>query len=233
MKLAGVIGGMGPGTTADFYRDINRLAEEQGREVRPELLVWNIPLRYSIEQRLLREQKGLEEYLPLIIHGAQKLERAGADFLTIPCNTVHELYPRFKDSVDIPFLHIVETTAQRLKDTGVTETELLATGETVGSCLYQKVLGNAGITCLTPELDDQKRLDTIVADLVTADGSARGGEREARDWINNLVDTYEQRVGTVVLGCTDFHIMLGERNPATVLDSMGILAEATTQAIYE
>jgi aspartate racemase len=233
MNTAGVLGGMGPGTTADFYRDINALAEEQGREDRPELLIWNVPLNYQVEQDLLKYQKGLEKYVPFLIEGAQRLEKAGSDFIVIPCNTVHELYDDFASSVDVPFLHIIEQTSKRLREQGVGKTAVLATGQTVKSGMYQDSLDNSDIECVLPSASEQSRLDNIVSGLVNAEGAASGSQGgDDNEWLNTLVNHLCSDIGNVVLGCTDFHIMLKNPDPEIVVDSMHVLAEATVDKIY-
>ncbi|HVV67078.1 MAG TPA: amino acid racemase [Candidatus Saccharimonadales bacterium] len=233
MKAAGILGGMGPGTTADFYKDINALSEQQGQTDRPELLIWNVPLNYQVEQDLLNHQRGLEKYLPLLIRGAKKLEAAGSDFVVIPCNTVHELYDEFSTEVDIPFLHIIDETSKHLRGQGVGRTAVLATGQTIGSGMYQNSLAKSDIECVLPDDSAQERLDGIVARLVSAEGASaasKGDEDSA--WLNSLVDRYVQDVGSVVLGCTDFHIMLADSQADVVVDSMHVLAEATVSEIY-
>jgi aspartate racemase len=233
MKTAGVLGGMGPGTTADFYKEVNELSEQRNYPTRPEMLIWNVPLDYAVEQELLHNQTGLEKYLPFLINGAQKLQKAGSDFLVIPCNTVHELYDGFSREVDIPFLHIVEQTANLLERQNVGRVALLATGQTVGSQLYQGFLTKAGIDCVVPGPGQQKHLDDIVSYLVTAEGAASAKEDTPdKRWINGLVLEYAETIGTVVLGCTDFHILLEGADPNVVVDSMHVLAEATVDTIY-
>lgn len=231
MRTAGIIGGMGPGTTADFYRDINEISEKAGYDTRPELLIWNIPLDYEVEQELLVHQRGIEKYLPPIVRGAQKLEKAGSDFLVVPCNTVHELYDQFSSEVEIPFLHIVNETVSELQRRDIGSVALLATGQTIKSGLYQNFLEKAGIDCTVPEDRDQKHLNSLVADLVTAEGVTEN-EYEEQRWLNRLIDDYTKKIGSVVLGCTDFHIMLKERDHDRVIDSMQVLAHATVTNIY-
>lgn len=231
MRAAGIIGGMGPKTTADFYQDINEFSEEAGYDTRPELLVWNIPLNYQIEQELLIHQQGIENYLPLLVRGAQKLEQAGSDFLVVPCNTVHELYDQFSSEVEVPFLHIVNETVKELQRRDIGSVALIATGQTVESNLYQGFLEKAMIDCVVPETSDQERLNNIVANLVTAEGT-KDSNSEDQQWLNHLVEDYVKGVGSVVLGCTDFHILLQETDPDYVIDSMQALARATVANIY-
>lgn len=233
MKIAGIIGGMGPNTSADFYKDVNTLAEQQGRSTRPSLLLWNTPLNYSVEQKMLKDRSGIEEYLPYLIAGAKRLEQAGSDFIAVPCNTVHELYDQFSTRVNIPVLHIVEETVNRLKDRNISSIALLATGQTISSKLYQRFLDEAGIDYCIPNEDDQNRLDHIVANLVTAAGAEIGLASTEYTWLNSTVDTYTSLVEAVVLGCTDFHIMLDDSDPEVVVDSMHSLAQSTVDMIYE
>lgn len=223
---------MGPGTTADFYKDINALAEAQGRSHRPSVLIDNVPLEYAVEQELLTNQSGLEMYTPYLVDSAQRLERSGSDFIAVPCNTVHELYDDFSDAVGIPVLHIVGETVGELQRRGVGSIALLATGQTINSKLYQGFLEEAEIECVVPDEGTQDRLNHIVANLVTATGAAAGEQSEDGRWLNGLVDNYISEIGTVVLGCTDFHIAQHGQTDA-VIDSMHVLAEATVAKIYE
>lgn len=235
MKTAGIIGGMGPGTTADFYTDINRMSVEQGRPKRPSLLIHNVPLNYEVEDTMLRTQVGLEMYVPLLIESAQRLERGGADFLVVPCNTVHELYDEFAGSVDIPTLHIIDETSERLSANSIGNVALLATGQTINSLMYQDSLEGLGINFTVPNPEIQARLDKIVAGFVgfeSANGAVEGGQSDS-EWIHNLVLDYVDNIGAVVLGCTDFHALVADVvDGTTVVDSMHTLAEATVKKIY-
>src|SRR5579872_548167 len=159
MKTAGILGGMGPATTADFYSRLNALSEERGHESRPPILVWNVPLNYKVEQQLLLHQTGLDSYLPFLIDGAKRLERGGSDFIAVPCNTVHELYEQFSVAVDIPVLHIVRETALRLQQNQVGRVALFATSQTVGSRMYQDLLAEHAIDSLVPDETEQRRMD--------------------------------------------------------------------------
>lgn len=232
MKTAGILGGMGPGTTADFYLDVNRLAEGRGEAERPEMVILNVPLNYQIEQELLTNETGLEKYLPYLIASARKLEKAGSDFLAIPCNTVHELYDQVAESVDVPILHIVDETVKSLKRNNTASAAVLATGQTVSSGMYQDFMDQAGIECLIPDAEDQNRLNILVSKLVTAEGLEGEALGEEAVWVRRRVNEYLSGVGTVILGCTDFHIVLPDYDASKVVDSMQILAEATVDRIY-
>ncbi len=235
MKMAGIIGGMGPSTTAEFYGQVNKIAEDTSMTERPELMLWNIPLNYALENRLLTTQEGLEEYLPILITGAKKLEKAGSDFLVMPCNTVHGLYDQVTPEISIPFLHIVDQTVKHLQSRGITKAALFATEETISSGMYQGFLERAGIAYIVPDETPQKRINEMVSELVTNEGAElhrNGGGHSV--WFTELVSTAANKVGSAILGCTDLQIALLRKegiNP-NIVDSMQVLAQSTIDHIY-
>lgn len=89
MKTVGIIGGLGPQTTAEFYLELVFSSYKIHKTSRPPMLIWNVPLRYRIEQDLITRAKGEERYLPYLTDAAKRLEAAGADFLVMPCNSLH------------------------------------------------------------------------------------------------------------------------------------------------
>jgi len=89
MKTVGIIGGLGPETTSEFYLELIFLCQKLNKVNRPPILIWNIPLPLKIEKELLIKDIGEKRYLPFLIEAAKILEKAGADFLVMPCNTMH------------------------------------------------------------------------------------------------------------------------------------------------
>ncbi|TAL56934.1 MAG: aspartate racemase, partial [Nanoarchaeota archaeon] len=106
MKTVGIIGGLGPETTSEFYLEIIFGCFSKNREVRPPILIWNVPLLYQIERDLLMKSEGEERYIPYLQDAARKLEKAGADFLVMPCNSLHIFIDEIRNSVSIPVLSI-------------------------------------------------------------------------------------------------------------------------------
>ena len=116
MKTAGIIGGLGPETTSGFYLELIFGCYNKNKESRPPILVWNVPLKYAIEEDLLKKAVGEERFLPYLVSGAKILEKAGADFLVMPCNSLHIFIDQIRKSVNIPVLSIVEETGKFLKN---------------------------------------------------------------------------------------------------------------------
>ena len=229
MKIPGIIGGLGPETTADFYLKINHMAEEAGVDTRPACLVWNIPLPYELERKLLLTQAGLEEYIPYLRSAAKILEAAGADFLAVPCNTVHEVYEDYSSAVEIPVLHIVDETVDDLESNRINDVALLATGQTISGGMYQKKLKDRGINYVIPGKEDQQAINQIVSRLV---GSEKN--EEDSEWIHSFIEHRVRGVGAILLACTDLHILASEADVGIkVVDSMKILARATFKLLAE
>lgn len=125
MKTAGIIGGLGPETTAEFYLQTIFAAFKKDKKARPPILMWSIPLKYQIEEDLLTKAEGEERYLPYLIDAAKRLESGRADFIVIPCNSVHIFIDQIRISVNIPVLSIVEETSVFLKEMNIKRLDFL------------------------------------------------------------------------------------------------------------
>src|SRR3989344_7926112 len=127
MKTVGVIGGVGPETTAEFYLELIFGCYQKNKINRPPILVWNIPLAYKIEEDLITKSEGEERYIPYLVEAAQLLEKGGADFLVMPCNSLHIFIEEIRESVKIPVLSIVEETTKFLKEKGIAKVGIIST----------------------------------------------------------------------------------------------------------
>ena len=87
--ITGVLGGLGPDTTATFYLD---LVDQATAEARPPICIWSLPLNLEKEAAFIATGEHREHIRKLLLEGAKLLERAGCDQIVIPCNTVHEFH---------------------------------------------------------------------------------------------------------------------------------------------
>ncbi|HTW34807.1 MAG TPA: amino acid racemase [Rhizomicrobium sp.] len=150
-KTVGVIGGMGPEATVDFLRRIveGTPARDDADHIR--VLVDNNP---KIPSRIAALIEGTgEDPTPVLIAMARGLERQGADFLTVPCNTAHYYLPAIAHGVNIPVLDMIALAIARLgalqprpKTIG-----MLASPAVQKVGLYAERLGEAGFEALFPE----------------------------------------------------------------------------------
>lgn len=227
MRTAGIIGGLGPETTAEFYLSVLFSVQQQSPAARPPLLIWNVPLPFTIEEELILRATGAERYLPYLTDAAKRLELAGADFLVMPCNSLHMFIEQIRASVKIPVISIIEETIYFLTQKQVKQIGLLATTATLQNGMYNHAMTKAGITPVLPDGLAQAQLGKLIHRLV----QSRHTNRD-RDAMLKVVDTFAQKdVHNIILACTDLQLLLPERPGMHIDDTMQILADATVREI--
>jgi aspartate racemase len=131
-KVIGVLGGMGPSATADFYQKIIRATPAKGDQDHLQVLIFSNP---HIPDRTAAIRGDGPDPLPALVKSAEVLVRGGADFLTIPCVTAHFCYEALQRAVHVPILHLIgETVTAVLREyPGLHCLGLLATSGTLES----------------------------------------------------------------------------------------------------
>jgi aspartate racemase len=138
-KTIGIIGGMGPEATADIFTKIIHLTPATQDSEHIHVLIDNNPMIPSRVQAIMHNG---ESPVPEMVRMAQSLERSGADFLIIPCNTASYYIEDIRKLVNIPVLSIVEETSKYIIDKHLDKKVigLLGTEMTVRLGLYHKEL---------------------------------------------------------------------------------------------
>jgi aspartate racemase len=221
MRKVGVIGGFGPATTAAFYSRVNALSRERGHARRPGMLIWNAPLPYEIEDAFIATGNGIENYRPYLLEAVRTLERGGADFLTLPCNSLHALIDEIRAAASAPVLSILEASAQALKKDGVSRVGILATLFTASRRLYDAPLRACGIEPVYPY--SNTALSSVIARLL----HDQAEEKDARILHDLLSRFAEDGVNAALLACTDLQLLSPSHPSVRLYDSMEILARAT------
>lgn len=229
MKKVGILGGLGPETTAEFYLSIISQCQRLDRSHRPNLLINNVPIPYALEEAALLHGKDVEKYLPLLIDSAKFLEQAGVDFLVMPCNTLHRFADDIKAAVNIPFLSVVDVVAQFLATYQIKDIGLIATGITLESGFYQNKLKDNHITCHMPTSFHQAKLAKMIFGLVS--GQYANHEREE---LIDVIDAFDKEgVTTVLLACTDLQALIPHHPRIKITDTMQLLADQVVRIICE
>lgn len=227
MKTAGIIGGLGPETTSEFYLELIFSCFEKNKINRPPILLWNIPLPYQIEEDLIIKAQGEERYIPYLIDAAQRLEKGGADFLVMPCNSLHIFIEKIRSAVRIPVLSILEETAKFLKSQEVSAVGILATSTTIQNKLYENQLAQAGIEQVVPDDFQQAKIGKMINNLVL-----NRHDNKDREELLKIIDGFEEKnVKTVILACTDLQLLIPHHNRMKIFDTMKVFADATVNFI--
>ena len=229
MRTVGIIGGLGPETTAKFYQEIIASCFEKNKDKRPPILMWSIPLPYKIEEDLIKNAQGEERYIPYLKEGAQWLEKGGADFLVIPCNTVHIFIKEIRESVQIPVLSVVEATIKFLKENRISEVGMLATTSLIKSGLYSDKFKLEDIKVVLPDEEQQSRVGEVIFNLVNYSYTSQDEKQ-----IMDILDGFErQDVKVVLFACTDLQLLNLSHPNLKIYDTMKILADATVENILK
>lgn len=153
MKTLGIIGGIAPESTIEYYSFIiesYRKQEPDGNY--PSLFINSINLKQMIE---LITANRLVEIADILTVEIQKLARAGADFALLASNTPHIVFDELERRSPIPLLSIVQSTCDAAKAMGLKKVALFGTRFTMQGEFYQNVFSRQGISLMTPEPDDQ------------------------------------------------------------------------------
>ncbi len=165
MKMLGIIGGLGPESTVDYYQRIIALYRERtGDGSYPEFVIKSVNLRRGLDFMDANDLTGMADYL---LEGIGKLADAGADFGLISANTPHVVFDEVASKSPMPLISIVEATCAAAKARNLKRVALFGTRYTMQGTFYPKVFSREGIELFVPEPNDQAYLhDKYMNELV-------------------------------------------------------------------
>lgn len=148
-----MIGGVGPESTIDYYKNIIALyRERQPDGSYPQFVINSIDLQKGIDFLEADNLAGMAKFL---LHEIDKLPRAGAEFGIIAANTPHIVFDEVKAKSPIQLISIVQAACAHAKERGLKRLALFGTRYTMQASFYQKVFQREGIELVAPELSDQ------------------------------------------------------------------------------
>ncbi len=222
MKTLGSLGGLGPDTTAEFYRMVVRRARRRFYQSYPRILIHSIPVPFEVERSIVRHGTGEERMYPLLEEGLLHLERAGADYLVIPCNTVHMFHRDLQQQLSVPLLNILTETARVCGEYGFRRVGILATGKTLEKRLYQNALEAIGIEALEPNGAERESVGALIYRIL----GGEAGEAERRELLDLSESLAAQGAEAIILGCTDLqHLVSPQARPHTPPDEAVLVDE--------
>jgi aspartate racemase len=203
-KLIGIIGGIGPESTIDYYRlfvSIYRERKPDGGY--PPVLINSIDLAKALKLVSSGDLSGLAAYMLEEIH---RLGRAGATHGLLSSNTPHIVFDEIESASPIPLISIVDTACRAAADRKLRRVGLFGTRFTMQGGFYQKVFAREGIEVSIPESGDQAFIhETYLKELVN--GIVRPETRERYIAIARRMKA-EQGIEALVLGGTELPLLL-------------------------
>src|SRR5207248_751260 len=206
MKTLGIIGGLGPVSTVDYYQSLIAVYRQQtSDDSYPAIIINSVDLTKGIALVTANELAALAEWLATEI---AKLAAAGADFALISANTPHIAFDEIARRSPLPLISIVEATCEAAKQSGMKRLALLGTRFTMQGHFYQDVFSRAGIALVAPKPELHAAIhEKYMGELVK--GIFRP---ETRDWMLEIVADLEQRehIEGAILAGTELPLLLPE-----------------------
>jgi aspartate racemase len=224
-KVIGILGGMGPEAAVDCFAKIVRNTPARKDQDHLRVIIDSNP---KVPDRTAAIQGRGESPLPLLVAGTQALERAGADFVIIPCVSAHFFLDDLRRRVRLPILSIFDAVAETIEreHPDVKNVGLLGTTGTVEGGLFQQRLDKGGIATILPGGDVQEKIMAAIYDIKDA-LPARSRTEILADLIAAAESLIARGAQGIVAACTEIPLALGQEHlPVPYFDSLLLLARA-------
>ncbi|HKE57301.1 MAG TPA: amino acid racemase [Pyrinomonadaceae bacterium] len=219
MKTLGLIGGIGPESTIDYYRLLISGYREETGGTSPPVIINSVDLKRLLAWMNADQLPNVVDYLSVEI---SKLHKAGADFGALASNTPHIVFSELQERSPIPLISIVEATCERVKELGYKIVALFGTRFTMQARFYPDVFKNAGLELVLPSPDQQNYIhEKYMGELLNNQFLP-----ETRERILQIADDLKQLYGVegLILGGTELPLLLRaeEHNGIRLLDTSRI-----------
>jgi aspartate racemase len=220
VKTLGIVGGLGPESTIEYYRSIIQLYRDGSY---PGFILNNVDLKKGLDFMAANDLAGMTDYL---VEEIGKLARAGASFGLIAANTPHIVFDDVAPRSPIPLISIVEATCAVAKARKMRRIALFGTRYTMQGPFYPKVFSRDGIELVAPDSEDQNYVhDKYMTELVNGVflPETRTGLLEIADRLRQ-----EQQIDGLVLAGTELPLLLNDEshNGLPILNTTKIHVEA-------
>jgi aspartate racemase len=202
----GIIGGIGPASTVDYYNGIitKYLAE---LETYPKLVIDSINMSEMISYFSQSDYIGV---CRLLVSAIENLKNAGACYAAIASNTPHIVFDQLKEQSPLPLISIVEETCKCAVKNKYESVLILGTGFTMKSGMYEKAFLKNNINALVPTLDDIESLHNIIFPNLENGIVLPEDKKKMIAISEKYISKYE--VDAVILGCTEIPLMIKEND---------------------
>jgi len=231
MKTPGIIGGIGPESTIDYYRFIIALWKEKTGDVSlPSILIQSIDLKQM--QRWFAEDNW-DEVKAYLLTNIEHIARGGADFAILAANTAHIVYDEVAQRSPLPMISVVEVTCQAAKQLSLKRLGLIGTKYTMTAPFYPKAIERVGLELRIPSPTEI----TTIHDIYFNELLYNQFKPESCQLILQAIERMrqEEHIDGLILGGTELPLLLrGTSVPGvTYLDTTQIHVEAIVEAMLE
>jgi aspartate racemase len=230
MKKAGIVGGIGPASTLDYYKGIiDGCMKASGSEHYPEVVIDSIDMTEMLGYVAAGDREGLTG---LLLRAIGNLAAAGAEFAAIASNTPHIVFDAVRARAQLPVISIVEATCLEAVRLGCRRTAVLGTLFTMRSGLYTEAFERYGIKASVPDQEGQAAVHGVIFPNLE-NGIVLPDEKER---LLEMAQALIDRTGAdaLVLGCTELPLAIRPGDlDITLLDTAQIHIEAIVREMLK
>jgi len=206
MKRIGIVGGIGPESTVDYYKlIIGAFHEKQTDLGYPEIIIYSANL--SNLMRIL-ETKDWENLTDWLLEKVVALHKAGAEFAVIGSNTPHIVFDKVSSRSPIPMLSIIEETRKKAQRLGFKKLGLLGTRFTMESDFFKKSFGDNEMAVVVPEKEDQELIHHRLFSEIELGIIKDSTREELLSIVKKMIDRHS--IDALILGCTELPLILNK-----------------------
>jgi aspartate racemase len=229
MKTLGIVGGIGPESTIEYYRFIldgyrARVADGSA----PHLIIDSLDVNHGIAMLDANDLTGLTNYLS---ESVARLVRSGAEIALVAANTPHLVFAQVQARAPVPMISIVEATCNHARRLGFKRLGLLGTGFTMRARFYPDVFERAGLELITPGESERSLIHEIYIHQLLKNKFLP----ESRAAIITIIERMrkDDQIEALILAGTELPLLLRGSEPEglTFLDTTMIHVAAAVDAI--
>ncbi|MGX5574220.1 aspartate/glutamate racemase family protein [Bacillus toyonensis] len=207
MKTIGLIGGMSWESTSEYYRILNEeIKSRLGGLHSAKCLINSVDFEEIERFQSNGDWDGAGEVLG---NAAYSLQKGGADFIIICTNTMHKVVEKIKENINIPVLHIADTTAKEIKRKGIQTIGLLGTKYTMEQDFYKSRIEENNIKVIVPVEKNREKLNEIIYTELCLGKITSQSRKYYKRVIEELVQKGAQGI---ILGCTEIGLLIKQED---------------------
>ncbi|NJO80354.1 MAG: amino acid racemase [Cyanobacteria bacterium RM1_2_2] len=240
VAIPGILGGMGPLAHVEFERRLIQKNLERGVTCDQDHPVWVLVGASNIPDRTRSLAGDVEDCTPWLVHYGRLLERAGVDFMIVTCNTAHAFYERVQPQLNVPWIHLMDHTAQFIVQhhPSLRRVGILATDGTLRTELYTRSLRRAGLLPIVPMLGS-----VVQNQVMQSIYHPEWGIKSAGIWVpDQALEQLQQAVNwlkqqgaeLIIAGCTELSVALARMDTLSLpwIDPLEVAALLTLDLAF-
>ncbi len=206
MKRIGIIGGIGPESTVDYYKLIIGAFHAKHADLGyPEIIIYSADVSSLMKIVEAKDWVGLTDWL---LEKVISLHKAGAEFAVIGANTPHIVFDRVSSRSPIPMLSIIDETRKNAKTRGLKRLGLLGTKFTMESDLFKKPFGDDGMAVVVPDKEDRELIHHRLFSEIELGIIKDSTREELLSVVKKMIARYS--INALILGCTELPLILNK-----------------------